>query len=84
MRAKEKTYALLFKKPRSGKNGYQTTGDMGLLTKVEQKQFLFLREAGDEDETLGGKEVNIEKDDIKLALPLARVDKLEDEVEERA
>ncbi|OAE22841.1 hypothetical protein AXG93_2100s1010 [Marchantia polymorpha subsp. ruderalis] len=57
---------------------------MGLLTTVEQKQFLLETKVVNDEETLGDNEVASEKYDSLLALPSVKDDKLEDKVEKRA
>ncbi|OAE30251.1 hypothetical protein AXG93_2956s1010 [Marchantia polymorpha subsp. ruderalis] len=54
-RSEEKTDAALFKKSRTSKNGYQTTGVIGLLTVAKQKRFKeSKRTAVEETEVAGG------------------------------
>ncbi|OAE20016.1 hypothetical protein AXG93_2584s1000 [Marchantia polymorpha subsp. ruderalis] len=81
IQAEEKSFAKLFKKPRSGKNEWQTTEyrnrlrRMGLLTVVEQESFPLKRKIADDEGVLGGNEVASEEDNIEPAPPSAEADK---------
>lgn len=56
---------------------------MMLLTISEQKKFPLEREIAADEVALGGNEIANEEDDIALALTLAEVKKLKDEIKER-
>ncbi|OAE34875.1 hypothetical protein AXG93_1587s1060 [Marchantia polymorpha subsp. ruderalis] len=77
-RAEEKSYAALFKKPRTGKNGYRTIGLGSWNKRCELSTHAY-----DGDEILSANEVDTDQEDQQINSHPGKTDGLRDRREER-